>query len=61
MLQQVRGFKFRTLVSLFAAFAVWASPSAVRAQQPIVDKLVLDGTIQPVSAGMLKRAIEHAE
>jgi hypothetical protein len=28
----------------------------VRAQQPIVDKLVLDGTIQPVSAGMLKRA-----
>jgi len=60
MLQQVRGFEFRPLVSLFAAFAIWAMPNAARAQQPIVDKLVLDGTIQPVSAGMLKRAIEHA-
>jgi membrane-bound serine protease (ClpP class) len=30
------------------------------AQQPLVEKLVLDETIQPVSAGMLERAIERA-
>ena len=35
-------------------------PAAVRAQQPVVDKLVLDDTIQPVSAGMLERAIARA-
>jgi membrane-bound serine protease (ClpP class) len=31
------------------------------AQQPLVEKLVLDETIQPVSAGMLDRAIAHAK
>jgi len=34
--------------------------STVTAQQPVVEKLVLDETIQPVSAGMLDRAIARA-
>ena len=32
----------------------------MRAQQPVVEKLILDDTIQPVSAGMLERAIARA-
>jgi len=34
--------------------------SKVRAEQPLVEKLILDETIQPVSAGMLERAIQRA-
>ena len=34
---------------------------AVRAQQPVVDKLVLDDTIQPVAAGELDRVIARAQ
>ncbi|HEU5457514.1 MAG TPA: nodulation protein NfeD, partial [Terracidiphilus sp.] len=33
---------------------------SARAEQPRVDKLVLDDTIQPVSAGMLERALKTA-
>ncbi|KAA6461129.1 nodulation protein NfeD [Acidobacteria bacterium AB60] len=35
--------------------------SAARAQQPVVDKMVLDDTIQPVTAGELDRAIARAQ
>jgi membrane-bound serine protease (ClpP class) len=35
--------------------------SIAQGQQPFVEKLVLDGTIQPVSSGMLDRAIAHAK
>jgi membrane-bound serine protease (ClpP class) len=59
MLRHVDGFKFRELFSLFAMIGLGCA-GAVRAQQPVVDKLVLDDTIQSVSAGLLERAIAHA-
>lgn len=57
MPRQVRGFSFRWIASLVAMIGLVA---AAQAQQPLVEKLVLDETIQPVSAGMLDRAIAHA-
>lgn len=57
MLRQVRGFSFRSVVGLIAMIGLCL---AARAQQPLVEKLVLDETIQPVSAGMLDRAIARA-
>ena len=59
MLRHVSGFRFRELFSLIAMIGL-ACTAALRAQQPIVDKLVLDDTIQSVSAGLLERAIAHA-
>jgi len=56
MIQRVRGFG--VLLGMIAAVATLVLP--VRAQQPIVDKLVLNDTIQPVSAGQLDRAIAQA-
>ncbi len=47
-------------VSLIAIGLICLSARATSAQQPIVDKLVLDQTIQPVSAAMLDRAIAKA-
>jgi len=61
MLEQVRGFKFRKTFSLLVAIGLIGLFARVTsAQQPVVDKLVLDQTIQPVSAGMLDRAIAQA-
>lgn len=45
--------------ALLLALMVFFSLSA-RAQQPVVDKFILDDTIQPVSAGQLDRAIARA-
>lgn len=59
MLRHVDGFKFRELFSMIAMIGL-ACAGVVRAQQPVVDKLVLDDTIQSVSAGLLERAIAHA-
>jgi len=61
MLQQFCGFRFLKTVSLacLVGLAFGAADSA-RAQQVFVEKLVLNDTIQPVSAGMLERAIAHA-
>lgn len=42
-------------------WAVVAGGLAARAQPPLVDKLVLDDTIQPVTAGELDRAIARAQ
>jgi membrane-bound serine protease (ClpP class) len=61
MLQRIRGLGFWSAVSLLVVVGLtcgWATPAA--AQQPLVEKLVLDDTIQPVSAGMLERAIAIA-
>jgi membrane-bound serine protease (ClpP class) len=55
---QVRGFKFRVLAGLIAMIGLC---SVAQEQQPLVEKLALDETIQPVSAGMLERAIAHAK
>jgi len=58
MPERARGFSFRWMVGLIAMIGL---VSAARAQQPLVEKLVLDETIQPVSAGLLDRAIAHAK
>ena len=61
MLEFARGFTFRNVSSLIAMVGlICVGAASMRAQQPVVDKLVLDETIQPVSAGMLERAIAHA-
>lgn len=62
MLQQVRGFRFHdvpVLVVVVGLVLQWAG--ALQAQQPLVEKLVLDDTIQPVSAARLDRALARAE
>ncbi len=61
MAQQVSGLKFHGRI----VWTVWAwlllgLALPVRAAQPLVVKLVLADTIQPVSAGMLERAIAQA-
>jgi membrane-bound serine protease (ClpP class) len=60
MLQHVGGFRVvaRT-AAVVGLLCGWAFVSY--AQQPLIKKLVLDETIQPVSAGMLNRAIASAE
>lgn len=61
MLEQVRGFKFRKVFNLVVAMGlICLCARTTKAQQHVVDKLVLDQTIQPVSAGMLDRAIARA-
>ncbi len=61
MLQYVSQLNRRTIAR---AFCIVALPFVMlgegRAQQPVVEKIVLDGTIQPISAGMLERAVAHA-
>ncbi len=61
MLQHVSGFKFRNAVGLIGLLGLAFGLSlSAGAQQPLVEKLVLKDTIQPVSAGMLERAIARA-
>ena len=61
MLQQRSDFGLRYVVGLVAAVGlVLSGPVSLAAQQPLVDKVVLDETIQPVSAGLLERAIARA-
>ena len=59
MIQRTNGFA--VLVGLMAVgFAACGLPTPAGAQQPLVDKLVLADTIQPVTAGQLDRAIARA-
>lgn len=61
MLGLTNGFGFRYIAALVsAAGSVFVFSSPVSAQQPLVDKIVLDDTIQPVSAGMIERALARA-
>lgn len=69
MLQVVRGFATRVTAfsrvipiaaGILIAAACVAGVSSAAAQQPLVEKFVLDDTIQPVSAGQLDRAIARA-
>ena len=61
MREQVRGFKFRNVSGLMILIGLLLiGLSTATAQQPVVEKLILDETIQPVSAGMLDRAIARA-
>ena len=60
MLQSVRRFT-RIAGRFVAAFVVVTGLAAVSgAQQPVVEKFVLDDTVQPVTAGQLDRAIARA-
>lgn len=61
MLQRALRFTANFAAGLLAAvaFTMAASPTAT-AQQPLVEKFVLDDTIQPVSADELHRALTHA-
>lgn len=65
MREQVPGSKYQHNLRRFSVFIalivlqIFSVPNAL-AQKPVVEKLVLDETIQPVSAGMLDRAIAHA-
>ena len=47
-------------VALLLALCVLLFGSAARADQPLIDKFVLNDTIQPVSAGQLDRALDRA-
>lgn len=61
MLRLVRQCSLRKAIGLAAIGTLalgWACSSV--AQQPLVDKVVLDDTIQPVSAGVLERALAKA-
>lgn len=61
MPMQARGSKFRKASGLMILFGLFCFALAkASAQQPVVEKLILDETIQPVSAGMLDRAIARA-
>lgn len=51
--------RLRSAVRWMAALAVGGA-TALAAQQPLVEKVVLKDTIQPVSAGLLERALQHA-
>jgi len=60
MVQRANGFAIWAGLVVAAGLAAsgWATPAT--AQQPLVDKLVLSDTIQPVTAGQLDRAIARA-
>ncbi len=62
MLQHVIRFRFHNAVILVAIAGLCCGLTVpARAGQPLVEKLVLSDTIQPVSAGMLERAIAVAQ
>jgi membrane-bound serine protease (ClpP class) len=46
---------------LVAPVLLFAGLLPLLAQQPVVDRILLHDTIQPVSAGMLERALAHAK
>src|SRR6202034_1239814 len=60
MLQQICRSRVWQAVSLVASIGLlWGLPLV--AQQPLVEKVVLKDTIQPVSEGMLERALARAK
>lgn len=62
MFQRVRGFAVRILGGLAAgwALAAFGLAAPAPAAQPLVEKLVLSDTIQPITAAELDRAIARA-
>jgi membrane-bound serine protease (ClpP class) len=55
-----RFFRLSLLTSSLAAVLLVCLPIPTRAQQPLVDKFILDDTIQPVSQDQLTRAVARA-
>src|ERR1035437_416509 len=60
MVQQPRRFAVRVGLVWAAGLVACGLATPAPAQQPLVDKLVLSDTIQPITAGELDRAISHA-
>jgi membrane-bound serine protease (ClpP class) len=60
MLQRLCRIAIGTALVVAAAIAWRAAAAADSGQQPVVDKFVLDDTVQPVSAAELKQAIARA-
>ncbi len=61
MLQRIGRFNLGRAVRLATSMALAAGWGlSLSAQQPLVEKIVLKDTIQPVSAGMLERALRRA-
>src|SRR5579872_4253621 len=60
MAHEIARFKLKDLIRLAAMIAVVATCTVAAAQQPLVEKIVLKDTIQPVTAGMLERALTRA-
>ncbi|MGA2674931.1 MAG: nodulation protein NfeD [Terracidiphilus sp.] len=60
MVQRKCGFSLRAALMMAVALAASGFSVPALAQQPVVEKLVLSDTIQPVSAGQLDRAIARA-
>ena len=61
MRKRMSGFRCLKWVSAVALAGLalgWCGRAS--AERPLVDKLVLDDTIQPVSASMLERAVQQA-
>ena len=60
MIQLMRGFAVRAGLVWAVGIAVCGVAIQATAQQPLVEKLVLSDTIQPVTAGQLDRAVARA-
>ncbi|HEX8712067.1 MAG TPA: nodulation protein NfeD [Terracidiphilus sp.] len=61
MLQRLCRLAIGIAVVATGALAWSRLETPVAAQQPVVDKFIFDGTVQPVSAGAMKRAIARAD
>jgi membrane-bound serine protease (ClpP class) len=61
MVQRTRGFAVLVGLAATALLSALGPAASALAQQPLVVKLVLSDTIQPVTAGELDRAIERAK
>lgn len=60
MRERLRGFAIPIGLIAAGILAACGLATAAGAEQPLVDKLVLSDTIQPVSAGQLERALARA-
>src|ERR1035438_9096135 len=60
MVQSVFGFAVRIVTALVVGVGLSASGFAASASQPLVEKLILSDTIQPITEAELNRAIERA-
>jgi len=60
MIQLMRGFAVRAGLVWAVGIAVCGVAIQATAQQPLVEKLILSDTIQPVTAGQLDRAVARA-
>ncbi|HTA80483.1 MAG TPA: nodulation protein NfeD [Terracidiphilus sp.] len=61
MLRQITTYRLRRAMRFAAAIAAFFGFGlSLAAQKPVVEKLILKDTIQPISAGMLERGLQRA-